>query len=177
MKTTSTQVLNSEQPLTVNHHTKTSFMKKFLRNAFPLAIAFVIANLFLTQQSFSQTVVTNPTSPFTVPAGVTSIKVEVWGGGGGGGSANTDLLQTAFGGGGGGGGAYNVATFAVTPGQPILLLVGAAGTAGAIVQMEVLVVLLQLQVLMELFQQMAVVVVDEVTAANGTAGAAGTGGY
>ena len=53
MKTTSTQVLNSEQPLTVNH-TKTSFMKRFLRNAFPLAIAFVIANLFFIKNSFSQ---------------------------------------------------------------------------------------------------------------------------
>src|SRR5678816_801265 len=46
MKTTSTPIMNfSEGPLTVNHNT--SFMKKFLRNAFPLAIAFVIANLFL----------------------------------------------------------------------------------------------------------------------------------
>ena len=30
-------------------------------------------------QGFAQVVVTNPTSPWTVPAGVTSIKVEVWG--------------------------------------------------------------------------------------------------
>src|SRR5438128_10556191 len=56
MKTTSTEVTNSEQPLTVNHHTKPSFMKKFLRTAFPLAIAFVIANLFLTNVASSQAV-------------------------------------------------------------------------------------------------------------------------
>src|SRR6476660_2493748 len=40
MKTTSTQVLNSEQPLTVNH-TKTSFMKKIIRNHFVIVIALV----------------------------------------------------------------------------------------------------------------------------------------
>jgi len=51
MKTTSTQDLNlslsageaGEQPVAVNYHKKTAFMKKFLRNAFPIAIAFVIA--------------------------------------------------------------------------------------------------------------------------------------
>ena len=41
MKAISTPVMNfSEGPLTVNHNT--SFMKKFLRNAFPFAIVFVI---------------------------------------------------------------------------------------------------------------------------------------
>ena len=56
---------------------------------------------------FGQTVVvTNPASPWSVPAGITSIKVEVWGGGGGGGGCNS-VLGTSYGS-GGGGGAYNV---------------------------------------------------------------------
>src|SRR6476660_8985119 len=40
MKTTSTQVLNSEKPLTVNHK-KNSFMKKIIRNHFVIVIALV----------------------------------------------------------------------------------------------------------------------------------------
>ena len=82
----------------------------------------------LILQSQAQIVVTNPTSPWTVPAGITSIKVEVWGGGGGGGGV------TAFwgtnGGGGGGGGAYNKATLTVVPGQTYTLTIGAGGTGG-----------------------------------------------
>ncbi len=38
-----------------------------------------------SEVGWGQTVVVNPTSPWIVPAGVTSIKVEVWGGGGAGG--------------------------------------------------------------------------------------------
>src|SRR5689334_16833618 len=77
MKATSTQVLNlnlaaaeagdqinsyvqngkvNHSPFTIDHSPhKTSFMKKFLRNAFPIAIVFVIANLFLTNRSNGQT--------------------------------------------------------------------------------------------------------------------------
>lgn len=69
---------------------------------------------------------------FTVPAGVTTIKVQVWGGGGagtpgiasnaccGGGSANT-------GGGGGGSGGYAKSTFAVSSGQTYAIVIGAGG--------------------------------------------------
>ena len=81
-------------------------------------------------QGIAQTVVINPASPWTVPTGVTAIKVEVWGGGGGGGSANGAFLTT-YGAGGGGGGAYQVATFAVTPGQTYSVVIGAGGTAGS----------------------------------------------
>lgn len=64
---------------------------------------------------------------WTVPQGVTSIKVwSVGGGGGGGGSNNSD--GRAGGGGGAGGIAYR--EFSVTPGQSISYIVGAAGTGG-----------------------------------------------
>lgn len=63
---------------------------------------------------------------FTVPAGVTSIKVEAWGAGGGGaGSTNNS------GGSGGGGGAYSTNISSVTPGQVISYTVGTGGAGGA----------------------------------------------
>jgi hypothetical protein len=77
MKTISTQVLNSNlaaggagdkinsylqngkvnhSPFTIDHspHKKTAVMRKFLRNAFPIAFVFVIANLFLANSSLGQ---------------------------------------------------------------------------------------------------------------------------
>ena len=109
---------------------KNSFMRTFLRKSGVFAIALLIANLFFAQQNFGQTVVTNPASPFTVPAGVTSIKVEVWGGGGGGGGSQNTLLTT---------GleevaavvVIHVANFAVNSGQTYTITIGAAGTAGS----------------------------------------------
>jgi hypothetical protein len=62
---------------------------------------------------------TGTTQTFTVPAGVTSITVEVWGGGGRGGSRSSNGY-----GGGGGGGAYSRSVLAVTPGQVITYFVG-----------------------------------------------------
>lgn len=63
---------------------------------------------------------------WTVPAGVTSATVEVWGGGGGGGSTNTNNS----GGGGGGGGGYSSSLLAVTPAAVLPYIIGAAGAAG-----------------------------------------------
>ena len=80
------------------------------------------------QQGFTQTV-TNPTSPWTVPAGVASIKVEVWGGGGAGGGCNSTLGASY--GSGGGGGAYNVSTFSVSTGQTYSITIGAGGTGSS----------------------------------------------
>jgi len=72
----------------------------------------------------SQTFTTNGT--FTVPANVTSLKVEAWGGGGAGGGVNGN---TARSGGGGGGGAYMLApSVVVTPSENLTVAVGAGGT-------------------------------------------------
>ncbi|MFT0892740.1 hypothetical protein [Pseudochelatococcus sp. G4_1912] len=60
---------------------------------------------------------------FTVPSGVSSIDVQLWGAGGGGGGVGT-VGQSA---GGGGGGGYCRARLAVTPGQVIAATVGAGG--------------------------------------------------
>lgn len=57
---------------------------------------------------------------YTVPAGVTTIKIYLWGAGGG--NANT---------GGGGGGGFVSGAARVTPGEILYIVVGAVNTAGA----------------------------------------------
>lgn len=80
-----------------------------------------------------QNEIVNTSGPFQVPAGVTKLRVEVWGaGGGGGGAVNFQSylrLDTAAGG-GGGGGAYTIEEIAVTPGEILTIDVGAGGAGG-----------------------------------------------
>lgn len=73
--------------------------------------------------SFAQVFTSSGT--FTVPTGVSAVKVTVIGGGGGGAGGN----QVACGGGGGGGVAVRWVT-GLTPGATVAVTVGAAGTAG-----------------------------------------------
>jgi hypothetical protein len=61
---------------------------------------------------------------FTVPAGVTSVLLEMWGGGGAAGMPNITGI-----GGSGGGGSYLRAVVAVIPGQVIPVSIGQGGTA------------------------------------------------
>lgn len=68
------------------------------------------------------------TFTFTVPTGVTTLKVSVWGGGGGGGGC---VFGTAAAAAGGGGGGYAVKRFTgLAPGSNISVAVGAGGTGG-----------------------------------------------
>jgi hypothetical protein len=62
---------------------------------------------------------------FTVPAGVTCLKVEAWGAGGGGSSIQQNNRE----GGGGGGGAYACGIVTVTPGSTYVVSVGSGGAA------------------------------------------------
>jgi hypothetical protein len=63
---------------------------------------------------------------WTVPAGITTVTVEVWGSGAGGGSGGSGV-----GGGGGGGGEYTrTDSYSVTPSDVLNLSVGAGGAAG-----------------------------------------------
>jgi uncharacterized integral membrane protein len=66
----------------------------------------IYAQTFTKSQTFDYT---GSDQTFTVPAGVTSITVAVWGGGGGGGARSSNYT-----GGGGGGGAYAISTLSVT---------------------------------------------------------------
>jgi hypothetical protein len=73
---------------------------------------------------------------FTVPNGITSIQVELWGAGGGGGAGgNANLLciqqgSVSGGGGGGGSGGYSSQAFNVTPGASYSVSIGDGGVSG-----------------------------------------------
>ncbi len=66
---------------------------------------------------------------FNVPAGVTSVTVEMWGGGGGGGGGGTNAGSN---GGDGGGGGYARSTVSVTPAENLNVLVGGGGGGGEV---------------------------------------------
>jgi hypothetical protein len=89
---------------------------------------------FNTNQAFTCDAASQP---FVVPAGVTQLFVQLWGGGAGGGGgggqpsfACAALPYAGGGGGGGGSGGFRTATFAVTPGESLDLLVGCGGAGG-----------------------------------------------
>jgi len=67
---------------------------------------------------------------FTVPAGVSSVKVTLWGGGGGGGGGTYGAGDTRYGGNGGNGGAGQAIVSGLTPGSTINVTVGAGGDGG-----------------------------------------------
>lgn len=101
-------------------------MKKILPGFLIPKLALVILSMIsLAFGTYAQTVILNPANPWLVPAGVSSIKVEVWGGGGAGGGCNS-ALGASFGS-GGGGGAYNQATLPVSPGQSYTIVRGSGG--------------------------------------------------
>ena len=72
----------------------------------------------------TDTFTSQASSPWTAPAGVTSVTVEGWGEGGNGGVS----AHGSHSGGGGGGGEYAKQTFTVTPGNTYAFTLGAGGT-------------------------------------------------
>jgi hypothetical protein len=99
-------------------------MKLAVKYALVILAVFGLAKFDFGQ---TQTIISTPgAGNFTVPCGVTSITIAVYGGGGGGGGSNSSTI----GGGGGGAGGYAQAVFAVTPGQVIPYLVGSGGAGG-----------------------------------------------
>jgi gliding motility-associated-like protein len=110
-----------------------------MKNPILTTVVFV----FLYLASFAQNVtLSGPTAcngaavtgTWTVPCGVTSITVEIYGGGGGagggGGGSNGGLFNTR-GGGGGGGGAYSSSTITVVTGAVFSYSIGAGGCGGS----------------------------------------------
>ena len=68
---------------------------------------------------------------FTIPAGVTSMTIQLWGGGGGGGGSSCKPInpgEWCDTGAGGGGGGYTSATVMVVPGGVLTITVGAGGS-------------------------------------------------
>ncbi|WP_310380115.1 GEVED domain-containing protein [Flavobacterium sp.] len=101
--------------------TITSTFKKTYLTLGLLLMSFV----GLSQSPFTDSS-NNGTETFTVPTGVTSVTVQIWGGGGGGGGSTT----SGSGGSGGGGGGYTTKTFSVTAGENITYTIGTGGIAG-----------------------------------------------
>lgn len=81
---------------------------------------------FVTRSLAKGCAIIKESGNFTVPNGVYSLDVQLWGGGGGGGGNNVSG-QSA---GGGGGGGYCRRTLSVTPGQVFEAVIGAGGSAG-----------------------------------------------
>lgn len=109
-------------------YTTFATLSKFKRWCMFVLLTFLVSHFFDLHeaQAQSQTVLLNATGTFTVPAGVTSLKVECWGGGGGGGFS----AQDGRGCGGGGGGAFAKSNLTVTPGQTFSYSVGTGGSGG-----------------------------------------------
>ncbi|MFZ2226667.1 MAG: LamG-like jellyroll fold domain-containing protein, partial [Candidatus Moraniibacteriota bacterium] len=115
MKVSTGQSQSDANTVALWHFDETGGTGAYLKNSSP----------FPTYTTYSYT---GSDQTYTVPAGVTSIKVKMWGGGGGGGN----LGGWAYGFPGGGAG-YTTGTMAVTPGQVLTVMVGAGGTNGSIV--------------------------------------------
>jgi hypothetical protein len=90
-----------------------------------LIASFILNTLPAQASTFTKTFTAN--ASIVIPAGATSIIVELWGGGGGSGGMTTD----AFAEGGAAGGSYAKKTLTVSGGQIYDIVVGAGGTAGS----------------------------------------------
>ncbi len=66
---------------------------------------------------------------FTVPAGVTTLRVDAYGAGGGGGGGDPEGTEDQYGG-VGGGGAYNAGVITVSPGEVLTITIGKGGAGG-----------------------------------------------
>lgn len=101
-------------------------------NIVPVGVAYTTTSLFLNIINANVTdvhgiTVVSVNGNFTVPAGVSTIQVEVWGAGGGGGGGTT--VAGASGAGGGGGG-YARSVLSVVAGTVYACNIGNAGPAG-----------------------------------------------
>src|ERR1035437_6261004 len=84
-----------------NNLNTTAFMKTLLRKSKFVSLLFV--GLFLALGICAQTTTVFPTtSPWSVPANASKIKIEIWGGGGAGGGVLPFTIESGAGGGAGG---------------------------------------------------------------------------
>lgn len=113
---TTTKNWSSSTPGTANNSTNavTSSVKPVQNSIYTWTLTTISGNIPLTVNG-----------TYTVPCGVTSLKVETWGGGGGGAAGSSKAT------GGGGGGAYAKKTFAVSAGDSFNYQVGAGGSGGS----------------------------------------------
>ncbi len=96
-------------------------MAKIFRLTLCISFIFCLSTYTIAQTTFYN--FTGSDQTYTVPAGVSTITIKMWGAGGGGGENGSD-------GGVGGGGAYVSGTLCVTPGETFTVVVGGGGGAG-----------------------------------------------
>ena len=109
------------------HTSAKTFRGSALQTPWLMCLA-LLAVLGFATSAWATTETLTDTNNWTVPAGVTSVTVEMWGAGGGGGAKA--VSGSAGRGSGGGGGGYSRATIAVTPGSFLAYSVGAGGAGG-----------------------------------------------
>jgi hypothetical protein len=91
-------------------------------------LAFSVQFLLLTSALIAQTTTFNYTGAFqtyTVPPGITSVRIESWGAAGGDASSQAGIAR-------GGKGGYAAGDLAVTPGQTLYIYVGGKGRSGSL---------------------------------------------
>ena len=110
--------------ITKLHVMRTSSIRQVIYSLLTVFAFSLLPGLGFSQGT--QTFSTPGTTSFTVPPGVTSITVAVWGGGGAGGGVTGGNPRA---GGGGEGGSFVRGTIAVTPGTVYTVVVGSGGTA------------------------------------------------
>lgn len=107
-----------------------SFMTFFSSAKLILLWLLTLPLIHFSQEQRTVLLTTVGAGTWTVPCGVTSIKVEAWGGGGGGGYRQMAGSTTGYGSAGGGGGAYEVSTFSVIPSETLTVEIGKGGSGG-----------------------------------------------
>jgi len=110
------------------HTSAKTFRRSELQTPWLMCLA-LLAALGLATSAWATTETLTDTNNWTVPSGVTSVTVEMWGAGGGGGAKA--VSGSAGRGSGGGGGGYMRTNLTVTPGSLIAYSVGSGGTAGS----------------------------------------------
>ena len=95
----------------------------FKRVSVTLFAGFLFSDSTVNSQTTFGYTGTNQT--YTVPAGVTAVRIYMWGAGGGGGDATQSAITH------GGGGGYVEGTLCVTPGENLTVIVGAGGKQGS----------------------------------------------
>ena len=99
-------------------------------NKLPVLNGANLTNLPVVSGGFTNAVVVTTSGTWTIPVGISKLKVTVIGGGGGGGTGITSCGTTSLSGGGGGGAGVGISYLTgVTPGNTFSIVVGSGGTS------------------------------------------------
>jgi hypothetical protein len=101
-------------------------------NKLPALNGSNLTNLPVVSSGFTNAVVVTTSSSWTIPVGISKIKVTVIGGGGGGGVGNTACGTTSLSGGGGAGAGVGISYLTgLTPGNTFNIVIASGGISGS----------------------------------------------